>query len=64
MREVDQFSTPAGDKITLGTDGTQWEVACWAPDGRNIWTEKGVVATSPFTEEQARAEFERWCVGP
>jgi hypothetical protein len=63
MQEVDRFQTPDGDQITLSTDGTRWEVARWAPDGSNVWTETGVVATKRFTEEEARAEFERWCVG-
>lgn len=60
MRELERFETAAGDFITLSTDGARWEVACWGPDQKNVWTETAVAGPSPFTEREARAEFERW----
>jgi hypothetical protein len=60
LQVVDQFLTAGGDLITLSTDGERWEVACSAADGTNIWTETAVTASSPFTEAEARAEFQRW----
>ena len=62
MREVERFRTAGGDYITLNSDGRRWTVACWAPDGQNIWTETSVSGAIPFTEDEARSEFERWHV--
>ncbi len=60
MTEIDRFESSTGNRITLRTDGTQWEVANLAPDGETVWTETSVSGDHPFTEEEARAEFERW----
>ena len=60
MNEVDRFETSGGDAVALRTDGTRWEVARWTADGGDIWTETSVTGAHPFTEEEARAEFECW----
>ncbi len=60
MTEIDRFESSTGNRIILRTDGTQWEVANLAPDGEVVWTETSVSGDHPFTEEEARAEFERW----
>ena len=60
MEEVDRYTTSGGDTITLHTDGTAWQVANLTAEGENIWTENSVTGSHPFTEEEARADFERW----
>ena len=60
MNELERYTTTGGDTITLRTDGAAWEVACWTAEGENVWTETSVTGSNPFTEEEARAEFERW----
>ena len=60
MTEIDCFKSSTGNLIILRTDGTQWQVANLAADGETVWTEISVSGNHPFTEEEARAEFERW----
>ncbi len=62
MTEVDRFESSTGNTITLRTDGTQWEVVNLTADGDLVWSETSVSGTHPFTDEEARAEFERWRV--
>ncbi len=59
MTEVDRFESSTGNIITLRTDGIRWEVANSNVDGETVWTETSVDGNHPFTEEEARAEFER-----
>lgn len=60
MTDIDRFESSTGNMIVLRTDGTRWEVANLAADGETVWTETSVSGNHPFTEEEARAEFERW----
>ena len=62
MTEVDRYKSSTGNIIALRTDGTQWEVANLNADGMSVWTETTVSGDHPFTEVEARAEFERWRV--
>ncbi len=62
MKEVEHFASSSGNIIILRTDGTRWEVANYTPEGDHVWTETSVAGSHPFTEEEARAEFERWRV--
>ncbi len=62
MTKVDRFVSSTGNIIALRTDGTQWEVVNLTADGDIVWSETSVSGTHPFTEEEARAEFERWRV--
>ncbi len=62
MTEVDRFESSAENMITLRSDGSLWEVANFSADGETVWTETSVSGNHPFTEEEARAEFERWRV--
>ncbi len=62
MDEVERFASSTGNVLVLRTDGTRWEVANYTPEGENVWTETSVSGSHPFTEEEARAEFERWRV--
>ncbi len=62
MNEVDRFNSSTGNIIALRTDGTQWEVVNLAADGDIVWSETSVSGAHLFTEEEARAEFERWRV--
>ena len=62
MNEVDRFESTSGNIITLSTDGTRWEVANLTSDGKTVWAETSVSGGHPFTEDEARAEFERWRV--
>ncbi len=62
MTEIDRFESSTGNTITLRTEGPQWEVANLTADGEIVWAETSVSGDHPFTEEEARAEFERWRV--
>ena len=62
MTEVDRFVSSTGNIIAFRTDGTQWEVANLTADGEIVWAETSVSGDHPFTEQEARAEFERWRV--
>ncbi len=62
MNEVERYQSSTGNIISLRTDGTCWEVANCTPDGEAVWTETSVSGTHPFTENEAKAEFERWRV--
>ncbi len=62
MTEVDRFESSTGNTIALRTDGCRWEVVNFAADGEIVWAETSVSGNHPFTEEEARAEFERWRV--
>jgi hypothetical protein len=62
MKEVDRYESSTGNIIILRTDATNWEVANLTLDGDPVWTETSVSGGHPFTEEEARAEFERWRV--
>jgi frataxin-like iron-binding protein CyaY len=62
VNEVDRFESSTGNIITLRTNGTQWEVVNQSPDGEIVWTETSVSGSHLFTEDEARAEFERWRV--
>jgi hypothetical protein len=62
MNEVDRFESSTGNTIVLRTDGTLWEVANVTSNGEPVWTETSVSGGHPFTEEEAKAEFERWRV--
>ncbi len=62
MNEVDRFESPTGNIIILRTDGTRWQVANLTPEGETVWTETSVSGDQLFTEDEARAEFERWRV--
>ncbi len=48
--------------VTLRTDGTRWEVVNQNRDGDIVWTETSVSGSHLFTEDEAKAEFERWRV--
>jgi hypothetical protein len=62
MNEVDRFLSSEGNTIVLRTDGSRWEVANVGANEEPVWTETSVSGSHPFTEEEARAEFERWRV--
>lgn len=62
MTELDRYQSSTGNIISLRTDGSRWEVANFDLDGAVIWVEAYVGGKQPFTEEEARAEFERWRV--
>ena len=62
MKEIDRFESSTGNIITLRSDGSRWEVANLTAEGEAVWTEISVSGNHPFTEEEARAEFERWRV--
>ncbi len=62
MTEVDRFESSTRNIIALRTDGSRWEVVNFAADGEIVWTETSVSGSHPFTEEEARAEIERWRV--
>ncbi len=62
MNEIDRFESSTGNLISLRSDETRWEVANFTAEGETIWTETSVTGDHPFTEEEARAEFERWRV--
>lgn len=62
MNEVERFKSPEGNIISLRTDGLSWEVVNFTEEGEAIWTETSVSGDHPFTENEARAEFERWRV--
>ena len=62
MDEIERFVSSTGNIIILRTDGDRWEVANCTAEGETLWTETSVNLTHPFTEEEARAEFERWRV--
>lgn len=62
MNKVERFESSTGNVITLQTDGVRWEVTNCGQDGTILWTETSVSGDHPFTEEEARAEFERWRV--
>ncbi len=62
MNEIERSESSEGNIITLRTDGGRWEVTnCTAAD-EVVWKETSVSGAHPFTEEEARAEFERWRV--
>jgi frataxin-like iron-binding protein CyaY len=60
VNEVDRFESSTGNIITLRTDGSRWEVVNQNTDGETAWTETSVSGSHLFTEDEARAEFERW----
>ncbi len=62
MNEVDRYVSSTGNVIILSTDGSRWEVANCTSDGEPVWTETSASGSHPFTEDEARAEFERWRV--
>ncbi len=62
VTEVDRYTSTTENIIALRTDGTQWEVVNSNANGETVWTETTVSGNHPFTEEEARAEFERWRV--
>ena len=62
MTEIDRFESSTGNIIAVRTDGPQWEVANLTADGKIVWSETSVSGGHSFTEEEARAEFERWRV--
>jgi hypothetical protein len=62
LNEVDRFVSSDGNTIVLKTDESRWEVANLGVDQEPVWTEVSVSGSHPFTEEEARAEFERWRV--
>lgn len=62
MTEVERFDSSTGNIIALRTDGIRWEVANFAASGEIVWTETSISGDHPFTEDEARAEFERWRV--
>ena len=62
MNEVERFKSSAGNLMSLRTDGLSWEVVNYTEDCETVWTETSVSGDHPFTEDEARAEFERWRV--
>ena len=62
MNEVERFKSSEGNIISLRTDGLSWEVVNSTEEGMTVWTETSVSGDHPFTESEARAEFERWHV--
>ncbi|MFC7537802.1 hypothetical protein ACFQPG_10565 [Sphingomonas sp. GCM10030256] len=62
MNEVERFKSSAGNIISLRTDGVSWEVMNLTEEGNIVWTETSVSGDHPFTEDEARAEFDRWRV--
>jgi hypothetical protein len=62
VKEVERFHSETGNIILLRHDGDHWDVANIAEGGEILWIETSVSGTHPFTEEEARAEFERWRV--
>ena len=62
MTEIDRFVSSTGNIIALRSDGNLWEVTNFGADGEVVWAETCVSGNHPFTEVEARAEFERWRV--
>jgi frataxin-like iron-binding protein CyaY len=62
VNEIERFESSEGNIITLTTDGSRWEVSNHTAANELVWTETSVSGSHPFTEEEARAEFERWRV--
>jgi hypothetical protein len=62
VNEVERFESSTGNVISLRLDGTRWEVTNCTSDGAIVWTETSVSGANAFTEEEATAEFERWCI--
>jgi hypothetical protein len=62
VTEVDRYTSSTGNVVALRTDGLSWEVVNLTVDGEISWTETSVSGDHPFTEAEARAEFERWRV--
>jgi hypothetical protein len=62
VNEVERFESSSGNVISLRSDGARWEVTNFTADGEIVWTETSVSGGDPFTEEEAKAEFARWCV--
>jgi hypothetical protein len=62
MNKVDRFLSSDGNCIILQTDGSRWEVVNLGKNEEPLWTETSVSGSHPFTEEEARDEFERWRV--
>ena len=62
MTEVDRYTSSTGNVVALRTDGLRWDVVNFAVDDEVAWTETSVSGDHPFTENEARAEFERWRV--
>ena len=60
MRDLQQGVTPDGDTIVLRSDGMRWEVLRRSAEGKVLWRETSVSGATPFTEAEAKAEFERW----
>lgn len=60
MSEVDRFATSDGDTMALGLVFGCWQVSRRTADGVILWAETSVNGQQPFSEEEARAEFERW----
>ena len=62
MNEIERYASSTGNILILRSGGTRWEVANYSLAGDHVCTETSVSGTTPFTEEEARAEFERWRV--
>jgi hypothetical protein len=62
VTEVDRYTSSTGNVVALKTDGLCWEVVNVNVDGEIAWTETSVSGDHPFTEDEAKAEFERWRV--
>ena len=59
MNEVDRFESSEGNIIVLRTDSNWWEVANVTVEGEPVWIETSVSGSHPFTEDEAKKEFER-----
>jgi len=59
---VDRVESYTGNIIALRTEGSQWKVANLTADGEIVGSETSISRNHPFTEEEARAEFDRWRV--
>jgi hypothetical protein len=62
VKEIERFVSSDGNIIILGTEEGRWVVANCTAGNELVWAETSVSGAHPFTEEEARAEFERWRV--
>jgi hypothetical protein len=74
MMDVESYTRKDGGEVVLYSDGHgKWEVGSWNAEGESMWHLNGVTEGGvsdgfrtvggtfiPYTEETARAEFERW----
>lgn len=65
---IESYVNPNEDTIELHKTNEAWSVLCWNKGDDLMWEVRGVVTSDdgrrqtrrPYTEEEARAEFNRW----